>query len=126
MHARSDGCIAASPLLAECMAAKLALSTTHDLGLRCLILEGDSLEVISLLSDPHGDIPWFINSLIYDCINFIMTFTIFRCSHVKRYANSMADHLAKNGVMSKSLGIWPSSPPSWLEVDLNYDVATFV
>lgn len=92
------------------MAARLALFIAHDLGLRCLILEGDSLEVISLLSDSHGKIPWFISSLIHDCINLIKSFSVFRCFHVKCCANSMADHLVKHGTVTKSLGVWPLSP----------------
>lgn len=35
----------------------------------------------------------------------------------------MADHIAKHGVTSKSLEVWPLSPPPWLAGGLNFDVA---
>lgn len=58
--AKSDWCFADSTLIVECRAARLAFFTAHDLGFRCLVLESDSLEIISLLFVPFGEIPWSI------------------------------------------------------------------
>lgn len=77
------------------MVARLALCTTHDLGLRCLILEGDSLEVISLLSDPHGEIPWLISSVMI-VLTLLRLLQFLDAFHVKCCANSAVDHLTKH------------------------------
>lgn len=48
MYANSDRCLSDSALLAECRVAQLAFAMAIDLGLSSVVLEGDSLEVISL------------------------------------------------------------------------------
>lgn len=104
---------ASSALFAKFLATCLALSTAHDLGLKRVILEDDSLEVITLLSDPSGENPpWVINGIIQDCFNLIKSFDQVSCSHVRRYANSVAQSLANHGQCSKLLEMWSSDPPS--------------
>lgn len=77
VHAKSEGCYVNSVFVTECLAARLALATTHGLGLSCVILEHDSLEVTSLLDNSREKIPWVISSLIHDCYHFIQTFSCF-------------------------------------------------
>lgn len=103
--ARLHGCLAVSPLMTECKVARLTLSIAHDLGFRYLILEGDSLEIIFLLTDPHEEIHWLISSLIHDCINLLKTFIVLSCLHVKCCVNSVADHLAKHSAVSKTVEV---------------------
>lgn len=71
--------------------ALFSLSTARALGLKYLILEGDSLEVINLLANSDGDVPWSICSLIHNCLLLSRSFSLFSLSHVKRCANSMMD-----------------------------------
>lgn len=127
MHVKSEGCIDDLALVVECFVAHFALSTTHDLRLiRSLILEGDSLEVISLLLDLHGVTPWVISELIQGCFSLIRTFDCFTCNHVKRCANSVAYQLTKYGMISKTLVGWFVVPPLRLKQDLYFDVAALV
>lgn len=49
----------------KCHAARLL--SAWDLGLRSIILEGDSLEVITLLKGSLCDCPWTVSSFIADC-----------------------------------------------------------
>lgn len=109
VHAKLNQGLATSPLMPECLAAKMALTTAKDLGLTCLVLQGDSLDVISLLQNPLEDTPWIISTLIQDCLSIIKTFTVFRCLHVRHCANSVANHIVKHGVSSFRLESWSSS-----------------
>lgn len=115
LQAKSDRSFVDSALPVECLVTYLALSIAHVLGLRCLILEGNSLEAINLLSDPNGELPWAVSGIIQDCFSFIQTFDWFSCIHVKRCAILVANRLAKFGLGSKTLDWWSTVPPLWLE-----------
>lgn len=122
---KSDQCLADLALIAECWAARLALATALELGLRCVVLEGDSLKVISLLSYQNGACPWSINWLIHDYFYFISLLSSFCFSHIKRCANTVAVRMAKHGSASTpTLEVWPFSPLSWIGDELNFDVTT--
>lgn len=99
-----------SALIAECLVARLALTITHDLGLSSVVLEGDSLELITLLSDLNVVCPWVISCLIRYCFSLIQPFNQFMCNHI-RGANSVADCLAKYGQGSKALTVGPQFLP---------------
>lgn len=79
----SDGCSSNSILSVECRTAHLALASALELGYWCVVLEGNSLKVISLLLDPDGETPWHVSSLIHDCFYFSPSFDRFSVSHVK-------------------------------------------
>lgn len=87
-----------------------------------LELKDDSLEVITLISDPNEESPWVISGLIQDCLSLIQAFNRFKYNHVKCCSNLIVDHLAKSGKDYKALGCWSSVPPLWLEQDLSLDV----
>lgn len=119
--AKSEWCLADSALVIKCLAACLVLSTAHDLGLSHIILDGDSLEVISLLSDMDCICPLYVNNIIYDCQYFIGLFPFFKCIQVKWCANFVVDHLAKHGTLVTSSQVCPLIPP-WIRGDLDLDV----
>lgn len=62
--AKLDATRASISKVVECLAMQLALSMTLSLRLEMVVLEGDSLEVISLFSDSFLSPPWIIDSLI--------------------------------------------------------------
>lgn len=111
VYARSDQVFASSLLMAECMAVRLTLTITLDLGLSFLVLEGDSLEVINKLRNPSKDVPWIASSLVQDCLFIITSFISFNCKHVRRSANSVVDQIAHLGVSSSRCESWSSPPP---------------
>lgn len=126
LHAFLADGVADSCLTAECYtghASRLALAMAHSLGLRYLILDGDSLEVISLLSDPIGVAHWATGGLNQDCYSLIKTFYAVVCKHIKHIANSAADWIAKHGLGARLFSSWSSCPPLWLEHDLSFDVS---
>lgn len=122
LHAKLEGCLVDFVLVVECYVAHFVLTVTQVLGLRYLILEGVSREVITILSDPHGVAPWAVYGLIQDCLSLIQTFDYVGCNHVKCVANSLADQLAKHGLGSKTIMGWSMLPPSWSDQDLSFDI----
>lgn len=83
LHAKSYGIEAANALSTKCLAAQLVLSTNFELRFNRVLLEDDSLEVITFLSDPTTVNPsWGISDIIHDCITLINSFeqVFFLCS----------------------------------------------
>lgn len=87
------------------------------------MLEGDSLEVVSLLMDQAGPNPWSVYGLFQDCYVLTNIFITLKCVHVKKCANSVADRLAKGDGVSTPCWDWVLTPPPWLESYLLCDVA---
>lgn len=110
-------------LTAECFVARLALTTAHKLSLSHVTLKGDSLEVISLILDREGPVPWAVCGPIHDCHMLCSIVTLFSCTHTRRCANAAADRLAKSGLGSMSVKEWAMTPPLCIEPELSLDVA---
>lgn len=91
VQARPYGFPCSSPLMAKCYAPLATLTTALDLGLNPVMLEGDSLEVISLLSNTSDGIPWNISCIMHDCKTIIQSLNDFKCCHVRCCANVVAD-----------------------------------
>lgn len=102
LHATSNNCCVDSVLSVKCYATLFALSTVRSLELSCVVLEGDSLEVINLLTNPDEIALWSINSFIYDCLLLSSSCIRFTVSHVKHCTNFVTDMLAKHEAMSPS------------------------
>lgn len=104
--------------MAKCLVARITLNliTARDLSILCLVLEGDSIEVTSLLRNLFEVVPWSISTLIQDCLSIIKAFTSFNCNHVE-------DHIAKHSLFLSEC--WSSSPPLWLKNVLNFDLTAF-
>lgn len=60
LYDKFDSFVVDSPFVGEYVAARLALIIAHVLWLNHLIMEGDLLEVITLLSNPTHECPYFI------------------------------------------------------------------
>lgn len=121
LHAASYSCLVDSALTVECYAALFAMTIARALGLKFLVLEGDSLEDINLFVNPDKEVPWSISSLIHDYFVISNSFSLIIFSHVNRFPNFVADRLAKYGAKSIAQEAWHSSPPSWLGDALYFD-----
>ena len=107
VHAASSKNIisAQEPVVAEAMGALCAAEFSRDLGFQDVDLEGDSLQVVQAIREAGinwssyghitGDTRWVLNSL--------RSWTV---GHVKRAANSAAQHLAKEAVRDFIDKVW--------------------
>ena len=87
---------AASPVLVEARALRLACIEALHLGLDSIILEGDCLTVINAALR-FGQGPWEIDLLISDVRNCLAGFREVRINHVFREANQAVDRVASLG-----------------------------
>lgn len=74
--AKVCGLTTCSALVAESLAAQLALSIAHCMRLKKVIIKGDSMVVITVLKDGNLIRPWTIANIILDCHALISLFVI--------------------------------------------------
>lgn len=94
IHASRMRDLVDSVLVAECYTARLVLILANQLGFRDVILEGNPLDVVSLLLD-HSDVfLWSICNTIHDYIDQTKLFTSFHL-HVKDVLTWLLTELLK-------------------------------
>ncbi|OVA12590.1 Reverse transcriptase zinc-binding domain [Macleaya cordata] len=98
-------------LEAEARACLKGIELAKYLSSNSIILEGDSLKLINILSDESDTIPWRIHSIISDCKLLYSFFNSFSASYVPRRANCVAHSLAKLAISSKNCNLWMNSSP---------------
>ncbi|XVE91992.1 hypothetical protein REPUB_Repub01dG0058700 [Reevesia pubescens] len=96
------------------MAALKALEFALELGFMRIILEGDSLTVIKKLQNKSVDLS-LIGVLIEDAKALISIFTICLFSHARKYCNTVAHTLAKNGLGIGDEHHWIGETPALVE-----------
>ena len=94
---------------AELYAVILAVELAHARGWHNLWLESDSSSVISCFASGSFSPPWSLQTRWNNCILHLQNM-VFRCSHIFREGNVVADKLANLGLLSPSL-VWHSVPP---------------
>ncbi|TQD76419.1 hypothetical protein C1H46_038047 [Malus baccata] len=94
---------------AELHAVILAVELAHARGWQNLWLESDSSSVISCFASGSFSPPWSIHTRWNNC-TLLLQNMVFRCSHIFREGNAVADKLANLGLLSSSL-VWHSTPP---------------
>lgn len=72
----------ASPLLGECLAAKLAIELAISLKISHLIIEGDSLVAIQSLTLGPDLCQWEISNIIFDCCKLLECVSFWSASHI--------------------------------------------
>lgn len=104
-----------SPLRIECEATLLALRTTSTLGIKHLILEGDSMEVINLMEGALEECPQEIKVCIEDYQVLFPNLLNLNIKHVRREGKKVAHKIAKVGINNPNLKIERMPiPPTWL------------
>ncbi|OVA19136.1 Reverse transcriptase zinc-binding domain [Macleaya cordata] len=98
-------------LEAEARACLKGIELAKYLSSNSIILEGDSLILVNILSDDSATIPWRIRSIISDCKLLSSFFNSFSASYVPRRANCVAHSLAKLAISSKNCNSWMNSSP---------------
>ncbi|XP_042958071.1 uncharacterized protein LOC122293596 [Carya illinoinensis] len=98
------------PLLAESYGALQAAKLGVDLGLRQIILEGDSLQVINTL---HEDRDGLSSALmfLYETKVLLKQFAKWEISHVRRNGNVLAHVLAKDSLSISDLAVTVEDVP---------------
>ncbi|XP_026441440.1 uncharacterized protein LOC113340520 [Papaver somniferum] len=79
----------------EATAAVEAIKWAAGRNIYVLHLEGDNKNVVDAIDGRTGGIKWTINNVILECLNLLSAFNNWKCSHVKREANSIDDDIAK-------------------------------
>ena len=101
----------------EAIACRRAITFAQEIGLRDVIVEGDSETVINLLNSKSPCLASF-GHIIDDSRAIASSFRYYSFSHTKRMGNTVADKLAK-------LAKFCNFPQIWLE-DIHHDAANFV
>ena len=106
----------------ESLAAAMALSFATDLGFRCVILEGDSMEVIQALRENTQPLtPTGLQ--IEDVREFSQNFDELLYSHTKRDGNAIAHSLAKYALSIPDFLVWMEDVPSYILPIVQVDLA---
>ena len=72
----------------------MAIRKTKELNLSLVEIEGDNLCLINVLNGIWS-CPWDINLLVCDILSDLSFGAFFRCNHVFRKVNQVADRVAK-------------------------------
>ncbi|XP_026434352.1 uncharacterized protein LOC113331933 [Papaver somniferum] len=97
----------------EAIAALEAIKWADRRNISDLHLEGDNKNVVDAINGRTGGIKWTTNNVILECLNLLRVFNNWKCSHVKREANSVADDIAKYARINKNTK-WNISPPDFI------------
>ncbi|KAI8535587.1 hypothetical protein RHMOL_Rhmol10G0185900 [Rhododendron molle] len=111
-------------LCAEAGAWRAAMEFAHALGIRTIMVEGDTQQVVRIL---NRDILCLtdVEVIIEDIRGLVRRFEscLFRC--MRRSANVVADTLASHDVRGSSSKTWEARSPSWLLRSLGRDEHLF-
>ena len=98
------------PVLAKALAAIRAIKLCLSLGIRKIILEGDSLQVVHALQASNGG-QFVIGPIVEDARHLCRQFSDFEVKHVLRGANGEAHRLAKLALSQEGYTIWRDNFP---------------
>lgn len=103
----------------ELYAVILAIEIAHDKGWVYLWLESDSVSVVACFSSRSFSPPWNLRVRWNNCLSIIRQMN-FRCSHIFREGNMVADKMANLGLSNASF-TWYDNPPTELHGFLQAD-----
>ena len=105
----------------EALACCRAVLFAKEIGLSDMIFEGDSVEVIQVVTQENSNHPDF-GHIIDDIRILASDLNSFQFCHVKRNCNVVADALAKRAKNSLSLDVWLEDVPDDIVHLLSFDV----
>ena len=94
----------------ETMGLREALSWIKQLGLKRVIFETDSLQVVQALQNRDVDFSEF-GALIKDCLSLLQGEHYFSVAFTKRQNNVVAHILARNAIRHTDFMVWNDPPP---------------
>ena len=113
------------PAAAELFAAIQGLQLAHDIGIRRIILEGDSLNTMKALC---GCVEEYSNSWlgneVMEARHLLEKFEVWKTSIIRREANVAAHRLARQALQSSETIILMEDVPDFVRDQLQLDVAT--
>lgn len=99
--------------IVESEAALMGIRKTNALGIKKVIIEGDSFIIIQSLPEALEDYPREIKICITNCKHLLSCFQSIVFNHVNWFKNKIADKLAKDRCQGLANG-WNVIPPHWL------------
>ncbi|KAM7472433.1 hypothetical protein LguiA_010616 [Lonicera macranthoides] len=111
-----------SPLLAEALSIREALSWLKGIYLEKVIIESDSLNIVQRLKSQDEDFSR-VGLIINDCKSLVKGFNQCVFSFVRRSANSVAHSLARAANSVSGRVSWMSHPPLFISDVLVSDLS---
>ena len=108
-----------SVLVTEAEACRDGLRLALNMEIRDMIMETDSLQLVSLWNSRRQQL-LEIAVILQDREEMVQSLTSFYFAHVKRSANNVA-HLCKQASQSRPSLLWQDHPPSFLLSSLQSD-----
>jgi ribonuclease HI len=99
------------PSTGEAFAASSAVCFCRDLGVQCVVLEGDAKQIVDTVNSNSASWSRF-GHLIDDTRRILESFPQWKCQFVRREANEAAHRLAKAATIDVNDRIWRDAPPS--------------
>ena len=102
------------PVVGEAMAALFAVEFGRDIGVKDVIMEGDSLITVNAIrGESHK---WsYYGHIIEDIKVVLSNFHRWEVGHIRREGNAAAHHLAKWAIGAKNEQIWVEETPRCIE-----------
>ncbi|GLT60633.1 hypothetical protein SLA2020_333910 [Shorea laevis] len=112
-----------SVLMAETLAVRAAVGWAARNGLKDIIFESDSKELMQVVNK-KVHLPWQIEPLVLSVWELCKSFSFCEFNYVRRKANSAADWVAKQCLKNSCPLYWTINPPTMLcnllRTDVNY------
>ena len=109
-----------SVLVTEAEACRDGLRLALNMEIRDMIMETDSLQLVSLWNSRRQQL-LEIAVILQDIEEMVQSLTSFYFAHVKRSANNVAHLCAKQASQSRPSLLWQDHPPSFLLSSLHSD-----
>ncbi|XP_026434339.1 uncharacterized protein LOC113331914 [Papaver somniferum] len=118
---RGGAAHAIDPEQAEAQALLEAVLWAKQKGLTKLQLEGDCLNVISVVNGSLTAVKWTTHNLIKDALDILSSFSFWSCTYVHRDANHIADSLAKFARSQIICFQYYNDFPAWIQTLIQQD-----
>ena len=111
------------PFAAEFFAAKAGLQLAHDIGIKRVILEGDSANTNKALGSLEEDYSWLGNE-VTEARHLLQSLEAWELSTVKRDVSKVAHMLARKALQVNEPNVWMEEVPEFAQNQLLLDVSS--
>jgi ribonuclease HI len=111
------------PFAAELFAAKAGLQLAHDIGIKRVILEGDSANTNKALGSMEDDYSWLGNE-VTEARHLLQSLEAWELSTIKRDVNKVAHMLARKALQINKTNVWMEEVPEFAQNQLLLDVSS--
>ena len=111
------------PFAAELFAAKAGLQLAHDIGIKRVILEGDSANTNKALGSMEDDYSWLGNE-VTEARHLLQSLEAWELSTIKRDVSKVAHMLARKALQVNEPNVWMEEVPEFAQNQLLLDVSS--